>query len=64
MPQYRLLAKSFINNTIVEEGDVIEFNGKAGSNLELIEDDKPAAKKGKGKGAAETVAEEEQGAAE
>jgi hypothetical protein len=69
MPQYRVLAKSFINNTIVEEGEVIEFDGKAGSNLELIENDKPAAPKGKGKGkgkaAAETVAtEEEQGAAE
>ena len=67
MPQYRVLTKSFINNTIVEEGDVIEFDGKAGSNLELIEGDKPAAAKGNGKGkgkaAAETVAttESEQG---
>lgn len=62
MPQYRVLAKSFINNTIVEEGDVIEFDGKAGSNLELIENDKPAASKGKGKAkaAAETVATEDE----
>ncbi len=66
MPQYRVLAKSFINNTIVEEGEVIEFDGKAGSNLELIEGEKPAAPKGKGKkAAAETVAtEDEKDAAE
>lgn len=57
MPQYRVLAKSFINNTIVEEGEVIEFDGKAGSNLELIEGDKPAAAKGKGKGKAKDAAE-------
>lgn len=63
MPQYRVLTKSFINNTIVEEGDVIEFDGKAGTNLELIESDKPAAApkgKGKGKSAAEAVETEEQ----
>lgn len=44
MPQYKVLAKSFINNSIAEEGDIVEFSGKAGSNLELIEDDKPKAK--------------------
>jgi cytochrome c biogenesis protein ResB len=53
MAKYRVLTKSFINNTIVEAGDVVEYDGKAGTNLELVEGDKPEAKaKGKGKGAA------------
>jgi hypothetical protein len=39
MPQFRVLAKSFINNRIVEEGEVVEFDGEPGSNLEAI---KPA----------------------
>ena len=51
MPKYKVLAKSFINNSIVEEGDVVEYDGKPGSSLELVEGDKP--KKGGGKKAAE-----------
>lgn len=48
MPKYKVLVKSFINNTIVEEGDIIEFDGLASTNLELIPEEKPAkAKKGK-----------------
>lgn len=42
MAQYKVLAKSFINNTIVEEGDTVEYDGKPGTNLELIETYKPA----------------------
>lgn len=41
MPKYRVLAKSFINNSIVEEGEIVEYAGRAGSNLELIKEDKP-----------------------
>lgn len=53
MAKYRVLAISFINNALVQEGDVVEFDGTPGSALELIEDDKPEVKaKGKGKGAA------------
>lgn len=37
MPIYRVLAKSFINNAIREEGETIEYDGKGGSNLELID---------------------------
>lgn len=49
MPKYYVLAKSFINNTIAEVGDVVEYNGKPGSNLELIVEKKPdAPKKGAG----------------
>lgn len=48
MPKYHVLAKSFINNTIHEVGDVVEYDGKPGSNLELIAEEKPevAPKKG------------------
>ena len=53
MAKYRVLTKSFINNTIVEAGALVDYDGKPGSNLELVEGDKPEAKaKGKGKGAA------------
>lgn len=53
MAKYRVLSKSFINNAIVEAGDVVEYDGEPGSNLELVEGEKPAPKaKGKGKGAA------------
>lgn len=48
MPQYRVLTKSFINNSIQEEGALVEFDGNPGSNLELVRDD-PEPQKGKGK---------------
>lgn len=60
MAKYRVLARSFINNTIVEAGDVVEYDGKAGSALELIEGDKPAESKpakGKAKGATPAAAD-------
>lgn len=44
MAQYKVLAKSFINNTIVEEGDIVEYDGKPGTNLELIKADKSGKK--------------------
>jgi hypothetical protein len=46
MAQYRVLSKSFINNRIVEEGETVEFDGKAGSNLELIKAGKKGEKHG------------------
>jgi hypothetical protein len=51
MPQYRVLQRSFINNAILEEGAVIEFDGEPGPNLEPIKVDKAAkgAKGGRGK---------------
>ncbi|UOV19281.1 hypothetical protein [Pantoea agglomerans] len=36
MPKYKVLKKSFINGHLLNLGDEIEFEGKAGSNLELI----------------------------
>ena len=45
MPQYRVKVRSFINNTIVEEGQIVEYEGKPGSNLVLI--DKPKAQAGR-----------------
>jgi len=62
MPQYKVLAKSFINNSIVEEGEIVEYDGKPGSNLELIDDDKPKSKaKAKRGDVAAAVFEEEGG---
>ena len=43
MPRYRVLVKSYINNTIIdpetmsEAECVVEYDGQPGSNLELIE---------------------------
>jgi len=53
MAKYRVLVKSFINNSIAEPGDVVEYDGKPGSNLELVEADKPkAGRKGRAADAA------------
>lgn len=48
MAQYRVLTTSFINNSIQEEGAIVEYDGKPGSNLELIKGE-PEPQKGKGK---------------
>lgn len=53
MPRYRVLAKSFINNAIVNEGDIVDYDGIPGANLEPYA---PAAK-ARGKGAAATEPE-------
>lgn len=37
MPKYRVLVRSFINNGLREEGEIVDYEGKVGSNLELIE---------------------------
>lgn len=58
MAKYRTLTKSFINNSIVEAGELVDYDGKPGSNLELVEGDKPDTKtKGKAKGAAPAALE-------
>jgi len=36
--RYRVLEKSFINGRICEEGDIVEYDGKAGKALEPIKD--------------------------
>lgn len=36
MAQVRVLAQSFINNSLVNEGDVIEYDGEISENLELV----------------------------
>lgn len=53
MAKYRVLEKSFINNTIVEVGEVVEYDGRASSNLELIVEDAPKPKGKKAPAAAE-----------
>lgn len=41
MAKYRVLSKSFIDNHIREEGEIIDYDGDAADNLELIPEDKP-----------------------
>ena len=36
MALYRVLEKSYINNTIAEEGAIVEYDGEASYNLESI----------------------------
>ena len=45
MPKYKVLAKSYVFNRIVEEGEIIEFDGKPSSKWELIEEEKKPMKK-------------------
>ena len=42
MAKYRVLTKSFVNNALVEEGDIIEYDGVPHDNLEPM--DKEASK--------------------
>jgi len=44
MAKCRVLEKSFINNAIREEGDIVEFEGRLGANLELVEEEDAQAK--------------------
>ncbi|HGE8494721.1 TPA: hypothetical protein ACGD7R_002997 [Serratia marcescens] len=39
LKMYRVTRKSFINGHLLEEGDTIEYGGKAGDNLQLIDGD-------------------------
>jgi hypothetical protein len=43
MAQVRVLQKSYIGNRIVEEGEVIEYDGELSDNLELVKKGKKAA---------------------
>lgn len=36
MAQYRVLERSFIGNAIVEEGEIVEYDGEAAANLEPL----------------------------
>jgi len=37
MPKYHVLEKSYINNRIVEAGEIVEYDGTPGGNLSLVE---------------------------
>ena len=41
MAQVRVKQLSFINNSLVPEGTVVEYDGELSDNLELVEEDKP-----------------------
>lgn len=42
MAKYRVLEQSFINDKLAEKGDIIDFTGAPGSNLELVKNQKTA----------------------
>lgn len=37
MARYKVKERSYINNRVVEAGEIIEFAGRSGKNLEKIE---------------------------
>ena len=37
MAKFRVLTKSFVNNTLYEEGDVVDYDGVPASNLEPLD---------------------------
>jgi hypothetical protein len=43
MAQYRVLQKSFINNALREEGEIVEYDGDPSDNLELVKKSKKGA---------------------
>jgi hypothetical protein len=45
MPRYKVLEKSFINNTVHEEGAIVEYDGIPSENLELVTGKKAKADK-------------------
>lgn len=57
MPRYRVTKLSFIHGSRVRPGAIIDYDGKPGSNLELIEDDKP--KRGRRADVADSIPEAE-----
>lgn len=59
MARYKLLAKHFINNTVMDEGEIVEYDGKPGRMMELV-DEEPKGK-AKGKKGADAPASEEAG---
>jgi hypothetical protein len=60
MPTYRVLEKSFINDAIREEGEIVEYDGKPGSNLELVDGSDEQGKSPKRKWEKKSQANEEQ----
>jgi hypothetical protein len=50
LPKYRVTERSFINNSLVEEGATVEYDGVPGPNLEPINNEAIAAKEEAAKG--------------
>jgi len=38
MAKYKLLEKSYINGALRPAGEIVEYDGKAGRNLELVKE--------------------------
>jgi len=43
MPQFRVLQKSFIGGRIVEEGELVDYDGETSDNLEPVKPRKKGA---------------------
>ncbi|MBH2622909.1 hypothetical protein I5K99_21150 [Serratia marcescens] len=50
LKMYRVTRKSFINGHLLEEGDTIEYGGRAGDNLQLINAEGNMLEEGSGDG--------------
>lgn len=59
MPKFRVVEKSFINNRICEEGEIVDYEGKVHDNLEPVKAAKAKADKAadEGEGASGEAAE-------
>lgn len=40
MPQYRVIKKSYIHDRLYEPGEIVEYDGEAGTNLEPLGNEK------------------------
>jgi len=56
MAQYRVLKDSFIGNSLVKEGDVVDYDGTPGDNLEPVDKAAKAAAKIAAQGEADAQA--------
>ena len=63
MAQYRVLKDSFIGNSLVKEGDVVDYDGTPGDNLEPVDKAAKAAAKIAAKIAAQGEADAQAAAA-
>lgn len=42
MPKFEVLTKSFINNSLAKEGDIVDYDGVPGTNLKPVDGGKKA----------------------
>lgn len=47
MAKYRVTERSFINNRLVEAGEIVDYDGEPAGNLEAVKDEAESKAKGK-----------------